>query len=164
MARWIGADIVHVHAVGPALVVPFARLLGLKVVFTHHGPDYDRDKWCTAAKFVLRMGQFFGCLCANRVIVISEVIKQIIADSCGRNKRVHLIYNGVPEPEICHNAEYFRSLGIEEGNYILGMCRFVPEKHLHARDSENQIIMIFRAFRVLYSQEILISTMIILVP
>ncbi len=131
VARWIGADVVHVHAVGPALVVPFARLLGLKVVFTHHGPDYDRDKWCAAAKFVLRMGQFFGCLCANRVIVISEVIKQLIADSCGRRKRVHLIYNGVPEPEICHNAEYFRSLGIEEGNYILGMCRFVPEKHLH---------------------------------
>ena len=25
--------------------VPYAKLLGMKVVFTHHGPDYDRDKW-----------------------------------------------------------------------------------------------------------------------
>ena len=131
VARWMGADAVHVHAIGPALVVPFARLLGLKVVFTHHGPDYDRDKWCTVAKLVLRAGQFFGCLCANRVIVISEVIRHLISDSCGRRKRVHLIYNGVPEPKICHNMEYFRSLGIEEGRYILGMCRFVPEKHLY---------------------------------
>jgi glycosyltransferase involved in cell wall biosynthesis len=44
---------------------------------------------------------------------------------------VHLIYNGVPEPEICDYPEYFKELGIEKGKYILGMCRFVPEKHLH---------------------------------
>lgn len=30
-----------------------------------------------------------------------------------------------------HEPEYFTQLGIEEGKYILGMCRFVPEKHLH---------------------------------
>lgn len=131
MARWLGADIVHVHAIGPALVVPLARFLGLKVVFTHHGPDYDRDKWGLPAKLMLKMGQSFGCRCANHVIVISEVIKNLIADVCGRKKNVHLIYNGVPTPEICKEPEYFKSLGIEEGKYILGMCRFVPEKHLH---------------------------------
>lgn len=131
MARWLGADIVHVHAIGPALAVPLARLLGLKVVFTHHGPDYDRDKWGGIAKIMLRMGQACGCRFANHVIVISEVIKNLIADVCGRKKNVHLIYNGVPVPEICHEKEYFESIGIEEGKYILGMCRFVPEKHLH---------------------------------
>mgnify|MGYP000613934475 CR=1 FL=1 len=44
-AKRLKADIVHLHAVGPALLTPLARLLGMKVVFTHHGPDYDRDKW-----------------------------------------------------------------------------------------------------------------------
>ena len=43
----------------------------------------------------------------------------------------HLIYNGVSEPEICDYPEYFKELGIEKGKYILGMCRFVPEKNLH---------------------------------
>jgi len=131
MARWLGADIVHVHAIGPALVVPLARMFGLKVVFTHHGPDYDRDKWGGAAKLMLKMGQSCGCRFANHVIVISEVIKNLIADVCGRKKNVHLIYNGVPTPDFCHEKEYFDSLCIEEGKYILGMCRFVPEKHLH---------------------------------
>ena len=42
-----------------------------------------------------------------------------------------MIYNGVPEPEICDFSEYFEELGIEKGKYILGMCRFVPEKNLH---------------------------------
>lgn len=131
MARWIGADAVHIHTVGSALCAPIARLLGLKVVFTHHGPDYDRDKWGGFAKFMLRLGEWCGCKFANEVIVISDVIKDLIARKHGRVKGVHLIYNGVPSPELCHEKEYFEELGIEEGKYILGMCRFVPEKHLH---------------------------------
>jgi glycosyltransferase involved in cell wall biosynthesis len=43
-AKKVGADVLHINAIGPALLVPYAKLLGLKVVFTHHGPDYDRDK------------------------------------------------------------------------------------------------------------------------
>ncbi|MGN1228265.1 MAG: glycosyltransferase family 4 protein, partial [Prevotella sp.] len=31
----------------------------------------------------------------------------------------------------CDYPEYFEELGIEKGKYILGMCRFVPEKNLH---------------------------------
>ena len=97
-AKSLHADIVHIQAIGPAMLTPLARLLGMKVVFTHHGPDYDRDK---------------------------------VKDKYGRTKGVHLIYNGVPQPEICDYPEYFSELGIEKGKYILGMCRFVPEKHLH---------------------------------
>ena len=52
-AKRVGADIVHIHAIGPALMVPFARLLGMKVVMTHHGPDYDRQKWGRLAKKIL---------------------------------------------------------------------------------------------------------------
>ena len=37
----------------------------------------------------------------------------------------------MPEPEVCDYPEYFKELGIEKGRYVLGMCRFVPEKHLH---------------------------------
>ncbi len=130
-ARRMKADVVHIHAIGPALLVPYAKLLGLKVVFTHHGPDYDRDKWGFAAKSMLKLGEWLGCKLADHVIVISDVIRQLIARRCGRTRDVHLIYNGVPEPEICDFPEYFEELGIEKGKYILGMCRFVPEKHLH---------------------------------
>lgn len=130
-ARRMGADVVHIHAIGPALLVPYAKLLGMRVVFTHHGPDYDRDKWGFVAKTILKMGERMGCLFADDVIVISNVIKELIAKKYGRTRRVHLIYNGVSAPEICDYPEYFRELGIEEGRYVLGMCRFVPEKNLH---------------------------------
>ena len=130
-AKRLKADILHIHAIGPALLTPYAKLLGMKVVFTHHGPDYDRDKWGKAAKVVLKMGEWMGCRFADEVIVISDVIKQLIAKKHSRTKHVHLIYNGVPSPELCDCPEYFRELGIEKGKYILGMCRFVPEKNLH---------------------------------
>lgn len=130
-AKKLGADVLHIHAIGPALLVPYAKLLGMKVVFTHHGPDYDRDKWGFTAKTILKLGERMGCRFADEVIVISDVIKSLIARKYGRTEHVHLIYNGVPSPEICDYPEYFGELGIEKGKYILGMCRFVPEKNLH---------------------------------
>ena len=33
-AKRLGADVLHIHAIGPALLVPYAKLLGIKVVFT----------------------------------------------------------------------------------------------------------------------------------
>lgn len=131
MAKKLGADILHIHAIGPALLTPYAKMLGMKVVFTHHGPDYDRDKWGKAAKMVLKMGERMGCIFADDVIVISDVIRNLIKEKYGRTKNVHLIYNGVSKPEICDYPEYFEELGIKKGRYILGMCRFVPEKNLH---------------------------------
>ena len=130
-AKKLKADVLHIHAIGPALLVPYAKLLGMKVVFTHHGPDYDRDKWGFVAKTMLKLGEWMGCKYADHVIVISNVIKDLIAKRCSRTQNVQLIYNGVPEPEICEYPEYFEELGIKKGKYILGMCRFVPEKHLH---------------------------------
>ncbi|WP_308773450.1 glycosyltransferase family 4 protein [uncultured Bacteroides sp.] len=129
-AKSLNADIVHIHAIGPALLTPLARLLGMKVVFTHHGPDYNRDKWGFAAKTMLKLGERMGTMFANDVIVISNVINDILVRKYHR-KDCHLIYNGVPEPDLCDYPEYFSELGIEKGKYILGMCRFVPEKNLH---------------------------------
>ena len=130
-AKRLGADVIHIHAIGPALMAPYAKLLGMRVVFTHHGPDYDRDKWGRAAKMVLKLGERCGCRFADDVIVISDVIRQLVARKYGRTQRVHLIYNGVPTPELCDFPEYFEELGITKGRFVLGMCRFVPEKNLH---------------------------------
>lgn len=130
-AKRLKADILHIHAIGPALLVPYAKMLGMKVVFTHHGPDYDRDKWGFAVKTMLKLGERMGCMFADEVIVISDVIRNLIKRKYNRTSHVHLIYNGVSQPEICDYPEYFKELGIEKGKYILGMCRFVPEKKLH---------------------------------
>ena len=72
-ARSLRPDVLHIHAIGPSLMVPFARLLGMRVVTTNHGPDYDRQKWGVLAKTALRLGERFGTRFSNKVIVISNV-------------------------------------------------------------------------------------------
>ena len=124
------ADIVHIHAAGPALMTPYARLRGLRVVFTDHGPEYERDKWGPLAKLVLRLGERFAVKFADDVIVISEEIRKLITKKYGRTKRIYTIPNGVPVSSPCDDADFFETLGIEPGKYILAMSRFVPEKRL----------------------------------
>lgn len=129
-ARKRKADVVHIHAVGPALLTPLARLLGMKVVFTHHGQDYLRNKWWWGAKLALRLGERLGAVWANEVIAISQSIHDLMANKYGR-KDSHLIYNGVAQPESTDYPEYFTELGIEPNRYILAVTRFAPEKNLH---------------------------------
>ena len=121
------ADILHIHAIGPSLLVPFARILGLKVVMTHHGPDYDRQKWGRLAKWILRTGERMGAIYANEIIVISNVIKDILYKKYNRSD-THLIFNGVTLPEKSRSTEYLNQLGLTSRKYILGIGRFVEEK------------------------------------
>lgn len=128
-ARLVNPDIVHIHAIGPGLMVPFARALGLKVVVTNHGPDYDRQKWGWAARKMLRLGEYFGGRFSNQVIVISKVIAEIVMKRCGRES--NLIYNGVQIQERTNKKDFLKKKGITPNNYILAVARFVPEKGLH---------------------------------
>jgi len=119
-------DVLHIHAVGPALFTPLARLLGLRVVVTHHGPDYDREKWGDFAKSVLRVGERFGMCFSNERIAISKTIRQLIASK--HHRESDFIPNGVELPELPNTCTKPRELGLVPGRYVLQVSRFVPEK------------------------------------
>jgi len=130
-AKWkLNADIIHIHAIGPAILSPIARLFNMKVVFTHHGSDYERTKWGKTAKFILRMGERLGCKFANEVIVISNVINEHIKQKYKRSD-ANLIYNGVPAPVMVNDTSYLQVIGVESQKYIFAAGRFVPEKNFH---------------------------------
>ena len=129
-ARKEKADIIHIHAIGPALLTPLAKLLGMRVVVTHHGPDYDRDKWGFLAKTMLRFGECMGALFADRIIVISRAIDNLL-HSKYPGVRTSLIYNGVPEMEPVESISYISDLGLSSGKYIVAIGRFVKEKNFH---------------------------------
>ncbi|OEU63979.1 MAG: glycosyl transferase family 1 [Desulfobacterales bacterium PC51MH44] len=128
-ARRYCPDVVHIHAVGPSLLTPLARLLGYRVVVTNHGPDYDRQKWGRIAKFVLRVGEKMGGVYANEVIAISSLIERTICVRCHRES--NLVYNGVTLPEPSEKFDFLTKIGAVPRKYILAVARFVPEKGLH---------------------------------
>ena len=130
-------NILHVHAIGPGLFVPLARLLGLTVVFTHHGADYEREKWGAFGKTVLRVGEQFAVRFANASICISRTIQRSVALMGSAN--TFLIPNGVPAPDRRAAGTEIQNLGLSPGRYVLLVSRFVPEK---------RHIDLIRAFRV----------------
>ena len=122
-------DILHIHAVGPSLFIPFARLLGMKVVMTNHGPDYQRKKWGIVAKSVLKLGEISGCRFANRIIAISKTISSHVKEKYG--KEAVVIPNGVKIPPVLESDNVLKKYGLTKGEYILTVGRLVPEKGFH---------------------------------
>lgn len=119
-------DILHIQAIGPALFTPLARLLGLRVVVTHHGPDYDRQKWGPIARAALLLGEKLGMCFSNRRIVISNVIRELVQRKHGMQSA--LIPNGVVVPQVQELSETLGKFGLQQGKYVLLVSRLVPEK------------------------------------
>ncbi|MEY4429453.1 MAG: hypothetical protein RLZZ182_2142 [Pseudomonadota bacterium] len=119
-------DVLHVHAIGPALVAPLARLFGLRVVVTHHGPDYERQKWGIAGRTALKLGEWMGMRLAHQRIAISPVVRKLIATRHGVDAA--LIPNGVDRPEPVDGSEVLAEHGLTAQRYVLIVSRLVPEK------------------------------------
>lgn len=130
--RW-KPDIVHLHAIGPSFVAPFFRLFGLKVVYTHHGQDYNRAKWGWFAKAVLRLSEYVGTKFSNRVIVISNLLERWLQKKYKCNKTVR-INNGVtllPTLSEEKKLQWLGKYGLVGKRYIFALGRFVEEKGFH---------------------------------
>lgn len=119
-------DVLHIQAIGPAIMTPLARLLGLRVVVTNHGPDYARQKWGHLAKWVIRRGESWGMRFANARIVISKTIQAHVRDAYGLD--AVLIPNGVTLPDLPAEADALVEFGLAPGRYVLLVSRLVPEK------------------------------------
>jgi glycosyltransferase involved in cell wall biosynthesis len=118
--------IVHIHGIGPALVTPVLRAFGLRVIVTHHGEDYNREKWGWAARTVLRLGETLGMRFAHKRIAISRSIEELIAAKYG--KSCDVIPNGVAFTDLPSEKDRLVELGLEPGRYVLAVGRLVPEK------------------------------------
>ena len=136
-ARFVGrAKLLHVHNIGPALLGPLARLLGMKLVVTYHSRNYEHAKWNRLARIMLRLGEWCAVAAAHKVIVIS---KSMTADLKRRYPRAAakfvFVPNGAPDFSSSVDVSDERALldrfGLEPGRYILAVGRLVPEKSFH---------------------------------
>lgn len=132
---FLNPDVLHLHAIGPALFSPLARLLGMKVVVTHHGADYDRQKWNAFAKGLLKLGEFLAIKFANRILLVGKSLTERLKQQHPEQVyKFEYIPNGALagfENNISNNDLTDCDLNLSEQEYIVTVGRLVPEKGFH---------------------------------
>ncbi|HSY91995.1 MAG TPA: glycosyltransferase family 4 protein, partial [Candidatus Binatus sp.] len=121
-------DVVHYHALGPALFSGIPRLLGKKTAVTVQGLDWQRKKWGRLASAVLRLGERASVRLPNGTMVVSQALQQRYREMHG----VEAFY--VPNGGLLRERREPRKIlewGLEPGKYILFLGRFSPEKGCH---------------------------------
>jgi len=123
-----GCDIVHYHALGPALFSFFPRLVGKKTVVTVQGLDWQRKKWGRLASFTLRLGEIASACLPNNTMVVSRNLQSYYRLQYGAETRY------VPNGALIRKrsaASKILEWGLAPDNYILFLGRFSPEKNCH---------------------------------
>ncbi|MDD6395025.1 MAG: glycosyltransferase family 4 protein [Firmicutes bacterium] len=125
-ASFSGADVVHIHAEGPAFMSWLPKLFGKKVIVTIHGLDWNRSKWGGFASWYLKKGEEMAVKHADEVIVLSHGVQDYFKEKYNRD--TVFIPNGVDVPEIREAQLITEKFGLNKDDYILYLGRIVPEK------------------------------------
>lgn len=124
------ANVVHIHAEGPAFMCWLPKLFGKRVVVTVHGLDWQREKWKSgfASKYI-HAGEKMAVKLADEIIVLSQNTQDYFRDTYGRE--TVFIPNGVNKPDILPAEQITQKFGLHKDEYILFLGRLVPEKGVH---------------------------------
>jgi len=118
-------DVVHYHALGPALFSFIPRLAGKKTVVTVQGLDWQRKKWGRIASAVLRLGERAAVSFPTCTMVVSQTLQQHYRTVYGA-KTSYVPNGGVLRER--RLPDKIIGWGLEPGKYILFLGRFSPEK------------------------------------
>lgn len=124
-------DLVHVHSIGPALLIPLIKILKprAKVVVTVHSPDYFHQKWNGFARLMLRLGERVGVTFADQAITVSRNLSQYLWHAY--HSQATYIPNGVRLPELNPSAEPLQAWNLQPQGYIVAISRLIRHKGLH---------------------------------
>ncbi|MCX6798372.1 MAG: glycosyltransferase family 4 protein [Candidatus Falkowbacteria bacterium] len=121
-------DIIHFQSIGPASLIPLARILKPKtpLVFTFHCRDYYHQKWGRLAKGYLKFGEKVGNRYADKVITISKELTKYCQENY--HNYPHYIPNGVFVPQKKAAREITDKWGLSKDSYILWAGRLIRHK------------------------------------
>jgi len=132
------SELLHLQGIGPALVAPIAKALGMKVIVTYHSKNYEHRKWNRFARLVLQVGELCAITFSDRVIAVSQCLAtELKRRFPSAAAKIHFIPNGADD---VHRAESNSSssccdllarYGLDRRKYIVAVGRLVPEKGFH---------------------------------
>lgn len=125
------ADVIHIHAVGPALLTWLARILRprAKVIVTFHCIDRQHQKWGRLAKFMLWLGEWSAMTSAHEVVSVSRTLQQYAYEVYGRT--TNYIPNGISDQVLQPASIIEQQFGLTADSYLLMVSRLVRHKGVH---------------------------------
>ena len=134
-------DVVHYHALGPAMFSFLPRLRGAVTVVTVHGLDWKRAKWGRTASWALRRGEWASARLPNGLITVSRILREYYHQKYGL--RAEYIPNGVALG-LRPPARLILEQGLLPSRYLLFLSRLEPGKGVE------YLIQAFRRLRTNY--------------
>jgi glycosyltransferase involved in cell wall biosynthesis len=125
-AAWTRPDILHIHAIGPALFTPLAPGFGLRVVVTHHVPNYENEKWGLPARSLLRLGEHAGMSFEHGRIGVSMALATRMEQAY--RVPVRVIPNGIGKPQKMQSTAVLTDFGLVPNCYALTVARVDEQK------------------------------------
>ena len=121
-------DVIHFHALGPALFSWIPRLFSsAKVVTTCHGLDWQRAKWGRVSSYIIYLGERAAVKYTHDLVVVSQDLQHYFTQTYGLNS----VYIPNGPGELAPTDErlgYLELLNLQPQRYLLFLGRLVPEK------------------------------------
>ena len=121
-------DVVHYFTTGATLFAPIPRLLGMKVVCSVDGTDWQRGKWGRFARSYLRISERLSVLFCHGLVSDSRDVVRYYQESYGAESC--LIVYGMREAR-SEGCEWLERFGLSSREYVLFVGRLVPENNIH---------------------------------
>jgi glycosyltransferase involved in cell wall biosynthesis len=121
-------DVVHYFIAGTTLFAPIPRLLGMKVVCSVDGTDWQRSKWGKLARWYLRFSEQLAVFFCHGIVADSREVLRYYREVYGAPSS--LITYGVRESS-SDGIEWLEKFSLKSREYVLFVGRLVPENNIH---------------------------------
>ena len=121
-------DVVHYFTTGTTLFAPIPRLLGMKVVCSVDGTDWQRGKWGRVARSYLRFSERLSVLFCHGLVADSREVVRYYQERYGAESC--LIAYGMREART-EGHEWLDRFNLRSREYVLFVGRLVPENNIH---------------------------------
>jgi lipopolysaccharide/colanic/teichoic acid biosynthesis glycosyltransferase/glycosyltransferase involved in cell wall biosynthesis len=121
-------EVVHYFTTGVTLFAPLPRLLGMKVVCSVDGIDWQRGKWGNFARWYLKSSERLAVWWCHGLVADSQDIMRYYSRKFGVSSS--LITYGTRELK-SQGHEWLDRFGLESRQYVLFVGRLVPENNIH---------------------------------
>jgi glycosyltransferase involved in cell wall biosynthesis len=121
-------DVYHLHSVVAGAFAPLLKLKGAPCVLQMHGVEWQRARWGTAAKTVLKTLEHASLSWADGITAVSQT--QCAFYHANYGAQCEFIPTAADVKQFA-SPELIREMGLTSREYVLFAARLVPEKGVH---------------------------------